>query len=343
MQDNLMITIVDENGSKQFSITKFLHKLAIYGSIIFIIILILGYFLMANIISRLEDIESKRVDALNEYHQIYEQNEILKSNIQDKANELEVINNKINDLQSVVNIRHFNKDDAERKSIKLDSITKPQKALMLQIIPNGSPLEKYTKMQETSHKRQQDKSIKSSDYQVGNVTNKGYDYYTKEKEPVFATADGLVEFVRKNYRYGYGNIVRLVHTSGFSSAYAHLSTIIVKRGEFVSKGQIIGYSTPSTNPNVISLYYEVRFLSRGLDNLSFIKWNAENFSSIFTADDNSIIDFQSLLWAMDDLLKLKSISTHYTKDALQNSKQESIEASNKPLQTTSSKKAKDGK
>lgn len=73
--------------------------------------------------------------------------------------------------------------------------------------------------------------------------------------PVYATADGVVDWA--SYRGGYGRYVRVQHGDGLATAYAHMSGIAVGQGAFVRRGQLVGYvgsSGLSTGPH---LHYEV--------------------------------------------------------------------------------------
>ncbi|MGL4483772.1 MAG: M23 family metallopeptidase [Anaerovoracaceae bacterium] len=56
--------------------------------------------------------------------------------------------------------------------------------------------------------------------------------------PVKATGDGTVEIAM--FLGSYGNCVKLLHSGGMSSRYAHLSAFAVKGGEIVKKGQTVG-------------------------------------------------------------------------------------------------------
>jgi murein DD-endopeptidase MepM/ murein hydrolase activator NlpD len=74
--------------------------------------------------------------------------------------------------------------------------------------------------------------------------------------PVYAPADGVVEFVGESN--GNGRTVILGHVQGITTLYAHLSKAHVKEGERVRKGQQIanvGSTGNSTSPH---LHYEVR-------------------------------------------------------------------------------------
>lgn len=83
----------------------------------------------------------------------------------------------------------------------------------------------------------------------------GVDYAAPTGTPIHAVSEGRVTFAGRNG--GHGNYVKLAHSGGLSTGYAHMSRIAVDGGERVKRGQIIGYvgSTGlSTGPH---LHYEV--------------------------------------------------------------------------------------
>lgn len=66
----------------------------------------------------------------------------------------------------------------------------------------------------------------------------GVDYSAPVGTPVRVVGDGIVELAgRQN---GYGNVVQVMHASGRSTLYAHLSRIDVRTGQRVEQGQSIG-------------------------------------------------------------------------------------------------------
>jgi murein DD-endopeptidase MepM/ murein hydrolase activator NlpD len=73
--------------------------------------------------------------------------------------------------------------------------------------------------------------------------HRGIDLDGETGDPVYAIADGRVK-VAGSYLSGYGKTILLEHYNVggklYRSLYAHLSRILVKKGEFVKKGQIIG-------------------------------------------------------------------------------------------------------
>ena len=90
-------------------------------------------------------------------------------------------------------------------------------------------------------------------------THKGVDYAAPIGTHVKATADGTVEFA--GTERGYGNIVILKHHGGFSTRYAHLSSITrgLHRGSRVSQGDIIGHVGQTGWATGPHLHYEFRY------------------------------------------------------------------------------------
>jgi len=89
-------------------------------------------------------------------------------------------------------------------------------------------------------------------------THKGIDYAAPVGTHVKATADGTVEFAgREN---GYGNVVMLRHQGGFSTRYAHLSSITrdLRRGARVHQGDVIGHVGQTGWATGPHLHYEFR-------------------------------------------------------------------------------------
>jgi len=67
----------------------------------------------------------------------------------------------------------------------------------------------------------------------------GTDFGAKRGTPLLAVNSGKIIFSGR--MGGYGKVVKIKHNAGYVSLYAHQSRIRVKRGQWVKKGQIIGY------------------------------------------------------------------------------------------------------
>ena len=102
----------------------------------------------------------------------------------------------------------------------------------------------------------------------------GYDYHpgidigNDYGAPIYAGASGQVEFA--GWFGGYGRYVKISHGYGYETAYGHMSSIAVSSGDYVKKGEVIGYvgSTGySTGPH---LHYEVIINGQDSDPLELI-------------------------------------------------------------------------
>jgi len=101
-----------------------------------------------------------------------------------------------------------------------------------------------------------------------NKMHKGLDFGAPRGTPIYAAGSGYVSKIGRNGSYG--NYIRINHSNGYSTAYAHLKKF--KRGlrkrSRVKQGQIIGYvgtTGRSTGPH---LHYEVLRGGRQINPLS---------------------------------------------------------------------------
>ena len=97
----------------------------------------------------------------------------------------------------------------------------------------------------------------------------GIDIADKKGSSVYSTADGIVKFA--GWRRGYGYVISVEHGYGYRTVYAHLSKMLVKKGEFVVKGQEIakmGNTGRSTGPH---LHYEVHYKNRPINPIKYLK------------------------------------------------------------------------
>ena len=66
----------------------------------------------------------------------------------------------------------------------------------------------------------------------------GTDYAASTGTPIMTTASGIVE--QAGFTTGNGNFVKIKHDKTYSTQYLHMSRILVKRGQRVTQGQVIG-------------------------------------------------------------------------------------------------------
>lgn len=87
--------------------------------------------------------------------------------------------------------------------------------------------------------------------------HKGTDFAAPTGTAIYAAGNGTVQ--RASWNGGYGNYIKIKHSRGYETAYAHLSKYAkgLKAGQKVKQGQVIGYvgsTGASTGPH---LHYEV--------------------------------------------------------------------------------------
>jgi murein DD-endopeptidase MepM/ murein hydrolase activator NlpD len=103
----------------------------------------------------------------------------------------------------------------------------------------------------------------------------GTDFGARRGTPILAAADGKVIF--SGWMGGYGNVIKIKHSDGYVTLYAHQSRRKAKVGQRVKKGQVIGFvgsTGRSTGPHLhFGLYKNgrpinpmrmVKFSSKGL-------------------------------------------------------------------------------
>ena len=96
----------------------------------------------------------------------------------------------------------------------------------------------------------------------------GMDFSAKIGTPIYATGNGKVSKVRRSRR-GYGNYVMINHGYGYKTLYAHMSKYIVKRGQKVKRGDIIGYVGNTGMSMAPHLHYEVHKDGRKINPVNF--------------------------------------------------------------------------
>lgn len=70
----------------------------------------------------------------------------------------------------------------------------------------------------------------------------GWDLRAKSGSNVYAVADAVVKYAKNTEPNGCGGYIQLNHKDGLSTKYCHLKKFFVKKGDKVTKGQVIGLS-----------------------------------------------------------------------------------------------------
>lgn len=96
----------------------------------------------------------------------------------------------------------------------------------------------------------------------------GLDFSAPIGAEIYATGDGVVEKV-KYRRNGYGKHVVVNHGYGYKTLYAHMSKYVVRRGQKVKRGQILGYVGNTGSSTAPHLHYEVIKNGRKINPISY--------------------------------------------------------------------------
>jgi murein DD-endopeptidase MepM/ murein hydrolase activator NlpD len=87
---------------------------------------------------------------------------------------------------------------------------------------------------------------------------------------VHAAEDGVVAYAGSELK-GYGNLVLLRHDNGWVTAYAHNDEMMVKRGDKVSRGQIIAKAGKSGQVEQPQVHFELRQGAKPVDPIPFLE------------------------------------------------------------------------
>lgn len=97
----------------------------------------------------------------------------------------------------------------------------------------------------------------------------GIDFGGKMGTPLYATAGGKV--IQAGLRGDYGLAVEVDHGLGFSTLYAHLSEVKVKKGDIIEEGTKVGLAGSTGRSTGVHLHYELRHNKRALNPYAFVK------------------------------------------------------------------------
>lgn len=97
----------------------------------------------------------------------------------------------------------------------------------------------------------------------GKRRHSGVDLKTCPNDNVLAAFDG--EVIASGPYYGYGNCIRIRHAFGFETLYSHQSRNLVKKGDKVKAGQVIGLTGRTGRATTEHLHFEMSFDGKRFD------------------------------------------------------------------------------
>lgn len=151
--------------------------------------------------------------------------------------------------------------DEKHKKIAADIEQWNGLARLTKILPLGAPVAEKTIT--SPYGMRQDPFTKK------NKQHKGIDFAGKIGTELFAVAPGRV--ISAGERSGYGTTVEIDHGLGFTTLYAHLSKLMVSRGDWVRPGTVIGLGGSSGRSTGPHLHYEIRYKGNPFNPSNFVK------------------------------------------------------------------------
>ncbi len=109
-----------------------------------------------------------------------------------------------------------------------------------------------------------------------NRPHRGVDIPLNIGDSICAVFDGIVRITETPDKTGgYGNLIILRHPNGLETYYGHLSKILVKEGELVTAGELIGYGGSTGRSTGPHLHFETRYMGKAFDPERVIDFNKE--------------------------------------------------------------------
>lgn len=109
----------------------------------------------------------------------------------------------------------------------------------------------------------------------------GIDLAATTGTPIYATANGVIG--RADWFSSYGLYISINHGGSIETRYAHLSRLAVRAGDYVQRGDLIGYvgsTGRSTGPH---LHYEVRVAGLAVNPIPYMTQNEAQLAYVSNA------------------------------------------------------------
>lgn len=301
----LVIMITDMHGSKFINVDMIFRQIGAYFLVLILVLGLFAYISVVVIRNEIGNMKLRHTCLMDKFSAMQQHNEALNAAIREKDEEIALVGDRFEDIENVVGANKnlsqtaalLDSDDTNIiDRMNTASITALQKTFIMKFIPNGSPININYRLSAPYGKRF---------HPILHIyhIHTGADMVAPMNTPVYATADGVVDWASNSGNGGYGKLVKISHSFGFRTYYAHLNDIKVQRGQFVKKGQLValsGSSGASTGPH---LHYEIRFLGQPIDPMNFVHWDMQNFDLIFEKERR--ISWHSLLQIINNLMGRK--------------------------------------
>lgn len=293
MKNRLILTLTTTRGSRQYSLNKVAKYVALLAVLLVLSGAVLSNVLLLKTSNELTVLEQVHQSLTDRFDDVVGSRELYRTELDHLAESLQRVALERDSLQQRT------EQDGEKHELWVESLLSLERELGMNV-SSEMTLARATELQKVTDERlfmlrgvPNGKPIIDGEitdrYGMRNhpVTGErkkhdGLDFRAAVGTPVYATADGAVEYSGYHKSSGYGNLLIVAHNFGFKSYFGHMKKLLVRSGSVVRKGQLIGYSGNtglSTGPH---LHYEVRYLFKSLDPRPFVNWGMDNYENLFT-------------------------------------------------------------
>ncbi len=305
-----MITISDIHGVKQYTMHQFIKLFVIWIITAIVLVIAIGSLVLYSLSDEVDDLNNLTQDLQDTKEQLAIQNSDLQRNILRKSETLDSMNEQLSEIETIIGLepnvessfydRANSAKDKTVLKIEKSRITVAQLTILNRSIPNGKPI-KYKRITDRFG------------YRIHPITKKrhhhsGIDMSAKIGTPIYAPADGVVEYAK--HKGSYGNYLLINHPFGFKTAYGHLEKFAVKSGDYIAKGDLIGYVGNTGRSTGSHLHYEIRYLHKWLNPDKFLTWSSETYGDVIASE--KLVNWAKLMDQIEKRLQVQALNTTNT-------------------------------
>ncbi len=305
-----MITVSDINGVKQYTLHQFIKIFVLWVVAVVVLVLTVGMLLLYSLSDKVDELDFLTQDLQDTKKDLEQHNNELKDNISNKSEMLSSMNEQLLEIERIVGLEpdiessfYDRANIAKSKTVqKVESsiVTVAGLAVLNRSIPTGIPVE-YKKITDRFG------------YRMHPITKKrhlhsGIDFSADVGTPIFAPADGVVEFA--GVKGTYGKFLLIDHSFGFKTAFGHLDNYAVQSGDYVSKGDLIGEVGNTGRSTGSHLHYEIRYLHKWLNPDKFLTWSAETYLDIMASE--RLVKWDELMSQIEKRLQTQTLNNTNT-------------------------------
>lgn len=224
----------------------------------------------------------KKIYTQRIYANLIRENQELRKTLRELSQKLDIMYDRQKVLASALNIPLYNISSenfaigGQIKDVDIDKISsyaKFQENILNKLEKKAEVLKENLKhipsIPPVSGRFSSGFGIRRDPFTGGIEFHKGIDISAPKGTPIIATADGVVEKATWNSG-GYGNHVVINHGNGIKTLYAHMSKVLVRKGQKVRRGQVIGLVGSTGKSVAPHVHYEVYLNGNPVNPLRYI-------------------------------------------------------------------------